>query len=129
MLYKIEENINKALKWRTYDELNQLKEVLQKISNDSKNVDIKANDLINTYKDEELKIKKNIKSVFPKVERWSSMATILSIPLVVAGVSTGSPLITSIGAGTAGAATIVKKYLDVYKSKYRWVGHTIINSF
>lgn len=122
---KVDDNINNALEWRTYDEIYQLKEVLKKISNESKNLDINSSDIIYVYKDEELKIRKKLHSVFPKVERWSNMTTVLSIPVIVAGVQTGSVALSTIGASTAGIATTMNKYLDVLKNKYRWVGHKI----
>jgi len=122
---KVDDNINNALEWRTYDEIYQLKEVLKKISNESKNLDVSSDDIMYAYKDEETKIRKKLHSVFPKVERWSNMTTVLSIPVIVAGVQTGSVALSTIGASTAGIATTMNKYLDVLKNKYRWVGHKI----
>ncbi len=64
-------------------------------------------------------------SVFPRVERWSNMVTVMSVPAIVAGVSTGSTTLASIGAGIAGVATVSNKYVEILRSKYRWVGHKI----
>lgn len=123
---KVEENLNRALEWRNYDEIYHLKSVLEKITKETSSIDINAKELIRAYKEEETRVRQQMNSIFPKVERWSNMITMLSIPVVVAGVSSSSMTISSLGAGTAGIGTALTKYLDVLKSKNRWVGHKIL---
>jgi hypothetical protein len=122
---KIEENINNALTWRTYDEIHQIKDVLKKISNESKNIDISASEIKMAFAEEERNLRIKINSTFPKVQRWSNMVTILSIPVAVAGVSTSSVALGTIGSATAGISMAIDKYLEIVKNKNRWVGYKI----
>lgn len=122
---KVETNIKNIMMWRSYDEVQELKSVISRIAKEADNTGVSSKELVAAFKEEEDKINKSIRSVFPKVERWSNMATVLSIPVVVAGLSTGSTAIASVGAGVAGVATVAKKYIDIVRSKYRWVGHKI----
>lgn len=122
-LSTVENNVNQILQWRDYEELYQLREVLSNITNKAeKTKNIEAIEIINSFKEEETKVRKKIHSVFPKVERWTDMAMVLSIPTILAGASMGSPAIASVGAGVAGIAKITSKYLDIAKSKHRWLG-------
>lgn len=123
---KVEDNINLALEWRTYDEIYQLKEVLSKITQYvENNPEAKTKDIIRAYKEEETKIRKKINSVFPKVQRWSNMVTMISLPIVVAGVSASLPAATVLGVTTASLAKAVDLYIEVFKNKNRWIGHKI----
>lgn len=122
---RVESNIKNIMTWRSYDEVQELKSVIHSIAKEAENKDVSSTDLAAAFKDKEQKINKSMRSVFPKVERWSNMVTVLSIPTVVAGISTGSTTVAAIGAGVAGVATVANKYVDIMRSKYRWVGHKI----
>lgn len=125
-LHEVEQNVKTILEWRLYDEFHQLREVLGKISKQvSENTEVSADDILNACLAEELKIRRRVKSIFPRVERWSNLVTILSVPMVVAGISVGSSTVASIGAATAGISTITNKYIETLKSGYRWVGYKL----
>lgn len=125
VLNKVEENIQDILRWRSYDEVQELKAVIGRISKLADNENVPSSELVKAFKADEQRINKTMNSAFPKVERWSNMATVLSIPAVVAGVSTGSTTLATVGAGVAGIATVANKYLEIIRSKHRWVGHKI----
>lgn len=125
VLNKVEENIRDIMLWRSYDEVQELKSVIGKVSKLADKENVSSTELVKAFKADEQRINKSMNSVFPKVERWSNMATVLSIPAVVAGISTGSTTLATVGAGVAGIATVTNKYLEIVRSKYRWVGHKI----
>lgn len=122
---KVEKNIEDIMTWRAYDEVQELKGLISRIAKEADNIAVSSAELVASFKEEENKINKSIRSVFPKVERWSNMATVLSIPAIVAGISTSSATMATVGAGVAGVATVASKYMDIIRSKYRWVGHKI----
>lgn len=123
---KLEYNLSRAMEWRSYDEVQQLKIVLAKITKDIDTTNIDSKEIIDKYKGEELRIQKRLRSIFPKVERWSNMVTVLSAFVAIGGLTTGCPPLTIAGAVTAGISTITNKSMDILKSKYRWVAHKII---
>lgn len=119
----VERNIKNIMKVKNYDELYQLRCVLEKISRTARCGDDEL--ILDEFKSEEFKINKRINKTFPRIERWANVTTILSLPVLVAGVSMGSSLLSSIGAGVAGVATSMKHYTEVARSKYQWIGFKI----
>jgi hypothetical protein len=123
-LRQIERGISKLLLWREYDEINQMKEVFRRIcqtvARESK--EVKPGIIALEFEKEKRVIARKIRKVFPNVDRWSYLATLLSIPVVIAGITSNSPLIRDLGAGLAGIATVTEKYLAILRSKYQWVG-------
>jgi hypothetical protein len=119
----VEKNVKTLMGWREYDELYQLREVLGRLSKEvAQNEQADADDFVQAFRSEESKIKRKIRLVFPKVERWANLITVLSVPVIVAGISTGSAPVATIGAAVAGVATVTSKYIDTLKSKHRWIG-------
>lgn len=111
------------LEYRNYDEMYELREVVSQITNEKNNSTIiSAEEIVKKFEKKEQKLKKRMNLLFPKVQRWTNMVTILSLPAVVAGLSTGSPTIASIGGGIGALSTVSNKYIEILKSKYRWLG-------
>jgi hypothetical protein len=105
-LLDLEKRFRSLLKLRTYDELQEVKATIDLIIKKRNKDDgfINPNEVATAFRKDQLKLQKNIKSVFPKVKRWASVATIVSIPLAVTGLATQSPLITLAGGSVAGPA-------------------------
>lgn len=122
---KLEKNIEKFMEWKDYDEIHQLREVLNKITNQTKDLDINNKEFIGLYKDEEKKIRIKLNSVFPKIERWSNIVTAISVPVILLGTQYESSSLKIIGGAAAGIGTVTNKYLDILKNKYKWVTHRI----
>jgi hypothetical protein len=122
-LSAIEKSIREMLQWREYDEVIQMKNIFNKLEKKSKTIsdDQDARQLYNEFKDEEKKLQKRIHKLFPKINRWSSLITMVSIPVVVAGVATKSTIVSGIGAGIAGTSQILKSYTDYLTNKTRWI--------
>lgn len=121
---EIEKKVKKVLEWRQYDELYELRQVITDLSNkkDEAEEGVSADEIIKDFEAVEQHLKRKIHKVFPKVERWCNMVTVLSVPTALAGVTTGSPKLAAIGAGVGGIATVTSKYIEIMKSKYRWLG-------
>ena len=101
------------MKWREYDKLHQLRETLDRISKEvAKNEQATADDFVRAFETEEQKVRKKINSVFPKIERWANMVTLLSLPVGFCGLALGFVPMTTIGAAGASVGTVVKKGME-----------------
>jgi hypothetical protein len=118
----ISKRTKEILAWRDYDELHEVRQVLNDITKTYQAGEITFEGIIDKYEDTERKLKKRIHSVFPKIERWTNVATILSLPVVIAGISTSSVTVASIGGAVGGLAKISEEYIKIMKSRYKWVG-------
>lgn len=119
----IERNTKDILSWRSYDELTELRSVLNEISNTKNNSElIPADEIIRQFETKEVKLRNKINNLFPKIQHWSNIVTVLSVPAIVAGISTGSKTVASVAAGIGGLATVSGKYAELIKNKYRWLG-------
>ena len=119
----IEKDLQEYLRWREYDEVIQMKALFGQLSQQLQSetqLDL-TNELVQSFRAEERKITAQLRRTFPKVSRWSSLATIASVPIIVAGVAGGAPLVAGLGAAVAGVAQIAKHYVDYLTSKHRWV--------
>lgn len=123
-LYDTQTMLEKIMKWREYDELQQAKEEINKIikvKNDlcSEN-DIK--DVVNQFKERQDKINKNINKRFPKIERWTKMTTVVATPITIASAISGNIPLTIGSAVATGVAEMTEQLMEVYRSKNNWVG-------
>ncbi|HYF82632.1 MAG TPA: hypothetical protein VEB00_06355 [Clostridia bacterium] len=125
-LTDIEKNTYKMMSWRNYDEILQVKNITQRIINAKNSYDGILDPAIikNEFSNEKMKINKRIKRIFPKIKRWTSMSTIISIPITLGGLITGNNLLTVSGASIVGASTIVKETVNYFENKYNWLGFT-----
>lgn len=123
-LVEVESNLKELFTWRKYDEVNQLKEVVEQIvhrRNENEGI-MNPMDMVSDFQKTENRLKRRIKHIFPKVRRWANITTILSIPVALVGVATSDPLTTIIGAGLAGTSQLTKEMVELLTSKYNWVG-------
>lgn len=119
---EIEKNIRDLLAWRDYDEIIQLRDVVTRIASRCvSDGSVSGSEIVREFQAERDKLHRQMTKLFPKVHRWSKFSTIMSVPIIVAGVTSGVPLVGGIGAGIAGLAKIAEKYVDILKSKNRWV--------
>lgn len=122
-LNKLETNIKQYMELRSYDEIIQLREVLNKITKyHEKDNDLSQKEIVEYFREEERKVRKKIYTVFPKMERWANMITMLSLPIIVAGINLKSPSITATGTGIGSMATVANEYIKILRARYRWLG-------
>lgn len=122
-LSNVESNLEDILSWRDYDEIQQLKSVVADIVRRRNELGgiVNASDILHDLRNKQDKIRRRMKLIFPKVKRWANVTTMLSIPIAVAGLSTGHPLIAVSGAGLAGLSHLTKELIDLLLSKYSWI--------
>jgi hypothetical protein len=123
-LKDIEDNTQKVLGWRNYDEIIQAKEEIEKIINMKNKIDtfIDPIEIKNEFCKKQEQINKKINRVFPKIQRWTNLVTIFGIPATIFSAATANVPSTIVSAGVTGAAKAVDEYIKYYKNKNSWVG-------
>lgn len=123
-LSQVEGKLKELLAWRDYDEIAQMKAVLGKVVRRRKKAGgiVDPAEIIHDLRGEETKLRRRVRSVFPRVRRWANITTVVSIPLALAGVATSSPVLTLSAAGAAGASQVVKELVELLSSRYSWIG-------
>lgn len=123
-----EKTLNKALEYRDYDEFCQAKKVVDKIISKKDEIidDQDIKEVIRDFNEKKAIINKRIKGLFPKVKRWTNMATVISTPLAItSGIlsvlhNTNTIIPISSGAIT-GIAEVVNKAIETYTDNNRWI--------
>lgn len=124
-LIDIEKNIKAIIEKRNYDEIQQVISLLNKISSKRDSYDIAINPLefSNEFSSEKNKINKRVKSVFPKIKRWTHLTTFVSIPVALGGLVTGNPFLAISGGIITGIAKGSEELIKYYESKYNWINY------
>lgn len=125
-LTHVEANFEKVLKWRSYDELKQIRSIVNNIieKKEAYGDFLLAEDIIREFNKERNEIRKNIHLLFPQVRRWANVTTMVSVPVAIAGVFSGIPVVTAAATTIAGASIVTKEAIDMFSSKHRWVSFT-----
>lgn len=123
-LTKLEDNLTNYLEMRECDEVTQIRSVLSDIIYTLESGEGKADhdSIVREFRNEEKKLTKRIRKTFPKVNRWSNIALIASVPATAIGLATGLPMVSVIGASIAGLSTTAKASIEYLESKYKWIG-------
>lgn len=122
-LNDLEKNTFEMLKWRSYDEIIQLRCIIQDIVNKYNTPDeIDPREIFRSFKKKEIKMNKLINKLFPKIKRWTNLITVTSIPFAVTGLAMGNSLLTLSGAAFAGGAKMTSEILELIENKNKWVG-------
>lgn len=119
-----EHALERMLKWRDYDELQQAKAEINKIIKIKGQI-LSTNDIqdvVKMFKERQENINRNINKRFPKIERWTKMTTVLATPVTIASAITGNIPLTIGSAVATGISQIAEELLEIYKSKNSWVG-------
>jgi len=127
-LSQIESRMDEILRWRSYDEIQQMKGVIERTVAAKEHIDeiVTPDEIIAEFQDERLKAQRRVHSVFPKVKRWANLSTIVSIPVALVGLASGVVPMTMAGAAIAGISQITKEAIDYMSSKNSWLA--FINS-
>lgn len=122
-LNDIEKNVKSLLDKRDYDEIHQLTSTINQIYIKKEEIDSDylSREVIREFNDKKKSLNKKIKSVFPKVKRWSNLTTFISIPITLAGVITGNPELIIPGASTASLGKGTEEMIKYFESKYKWI--------
>lgn len=122
-LKEVEKNTLQILKWRNYDEIQMAKHGIDKIIKQKELLKENYNieDIKKEFNEKQNKINKNIKKVFPKIRRWSNLATILSTPTTIYSAVNSNLQATIVSAGIGGLSKIIDEGLKYYENKNNWV--------
>ncbi|MBD3339124.1 MAG: hypothetical protein GF353_08440 [Candidatus Lokiarchaeota archaeon] len=82
---------------------------------------IDPDEIINAIGEKGRNANKQMRKIFPKIKRWSNIATMISIPLAVFGSAVSNPLITITGASLAGFSKISTEAVKLLENKYKWI--------
>ncbi len=123
-LDQLEENLIKYLNIREIDELVQMKNVLYDINKkiNSRKYLIDSESLIEEFSKTKNIINKKMRTIFPKVSKWSNYTMMASTAIGFVGTQTNLPTISEIGFSIAGISSITQGYLKHLENKYKWVG-------
>ena len=88
----VEKQLKKYSDLREYDEIHQLKRVFNSII-ERTDANIEPHEIESEFLDTQKRLRYKMRKVFPNVSRWSKLVTMLSIPVIVSGVSTGDPVV------------------------------------
>lgn len=120
-----EKAIKKILEWRDYDEIQRAKEELNKIikKKNSLTGGESLKEIRREYEARQNDINKKIHSAFPKVERWTKLATFVATPLAIATAALAGNIPLAIASTSIpGISKSIEAGLDYYKIKHNWVG-------
>jgi len=98
-LADVEEKVKELITWRSYDEIIQLKDVLEDIVHQRNNGEgiINPSDIVGDFRAKEMKSKRRMKRGLPKIQRWANITTMLSVPVALFGAATGDQKTTIAG--------------------------------
>lgn len=125
-LSTLESNMKETLRLRDYDEVHQLKSIVNDIVEKRNKSDgiIDPIEIRAEFIETQNKLRRRMKLMFPKIKRWSNITTIVSTPIALTGIATGNPLVTITGAALTALSIAANKTTDVLSSKYSWTGFT-----
>ncbi len=117
--------IEEVIRLRNKEALTQLREVIQDITRDLhlSRTDLPTDtNLLTEFKRKVSSCQRQLDTAFPKIKRWCKTATMVSIPMALAGSATSKPLITPFSAAAiAGIAQALNIGTEVLSEKYKWV--------
>lgn len=116
--------VEELVSFRNKEELAQLREVIRDLSQSLhlSRTDLPADtELLAEFRRKVSSCQRLLDIAFPKIERWCKAATMVSIPVALAGTATSNPLITISGAAIAGIAQALSVGTELLSGKYKWV--------
>jgi len=122
-LLDIEKNIKSIIEKRQYDEIQQVLALLNKLSKkrDSLEQGINPIEFANEFSVEKTRINKRVKSVFPKIKRWTNLTSFVSIPVALSGLVIGNPFLLASGGVVTGIAKGSEELIKYFENKYNWI--------
>lgn len=118
-----ESNTRKILKWRSYDEVEAMKATIVSIVRDlsSINNSMDIGEIKRLYEEKRRVLSRRLNKVFPKINRWSNVTTMISLPIALLGAASGSGLTMLTAGAVGGIASFANQAMKYLTSKYSWV--------
>jgi len=126
-LIDIEKNIHKIVRLREQDEVQEIISIINRIYESVDRADYES-DIIDVRRSFELvitKTNKKLKRTMPQVKQWTTLSTIVSIPITLAGLVTNQNDLAMSGAALAASLKVFDEYLKYYDGKFKWVNNLI----
>lgn len=122
-LTDVEKQLQSVLELRDCDEMVQLRAVIDDIILKRDRLLGKANaeEIISDLRYRQEFIRRNIALRFKKVKRFANLATTVSVPLTLIGLTNSNNNLSMAGGLATGVATVINKSLENYESKNNWV--------
>lgn len=113
----------KILKWRDYDEIcmanNEIDKIIKLKEKSNSGYDIEQ--IKKEFIEKQKKINRNIKRVFPKIKRWTNLATVISTPATICSAANSNMTATILSASIGGVSKAIEEGLKYYENKNNWV--------
>ena len=123
-----QKTLNTILSYRNYDELFQARKNVEKIISKKGEIrdDKDVTEVIESFNEKKNTINRNINKLFPKIKRWTNMATIISTPLtitsgILSALQNTNPVIPIASGSVLGIVEAVNKTMENYTESHRWV--------
>lgn len=123
-LKDIEDATMKMMKWREYDSIYQARNLIDNLATKKGDIvtDNDVKEVINMFDERVRLINRNINMRFPKIKRWTNIATMVSVPVALVTLATGNFELSMISGGITGASQVVDQAMKLYRNKTNWVG-------
>ncbi|HEY5960440.1 MAG TPA: hypothetical protein VIV60_27995, partial [Polyangiaceae bacterium] len=76
----VERELRSVLQWRNFDEFHEMRKVFSRISTRQREHGAPS-DIIAEFQHETDRLQKKVHRLFPQVERWTNLATVVSVPV------------------------------------------------
>jgi hypothetical protein len=120
--------LNKILETRNFDDFLQARNVVNKIISKKDEIrdDKDVAEVIESFNEKKNIINRNINKLFPKIKRWTNMATIISTPLtittgILSALQNTNPVIPIASGSVLGIVGAINKTMENYTESNRWV--------
>ncbi len=122
-LIDLENNLKNYFIIKEYDEIQQIKEIINTISKSKSKINSLKDhkEIVNNFEIQKKRIQKKLYSSFPKIERWSNVSMIISIPIALIGLISNINSLTIYGSIFAGLSSVSDKYIKFLQNKYSWI--------
>jgi hypothetical protein len=119
----LENNVHDILDLRDKDEIQQIKGVIQDITGQLEQADTQYDyrEIVRQFRKKERVYNKDLRSAFPKVQRFTNVAIYASIPAMLLGQATGLPILSYAAAAAAGITAGARELIAYSNSKYNWI--------
>lgn len=123
----LDNTLKKYSEWRKYDEVHQIRKLLNDITREcEKNNDIVLpEDIFNEFVNKKNEANNKLHKVFPKVEKWSELATYISFSTKAAAFMIGSTEVAAASIAAEGASIALKRVIKNKNKKYKWINFSM----
>lgn len=125
-LHDVERRTRKVLDWRDYDEVAAAREAFNRVveKRDPTGLIASPEELSHEFREEQARLQRHIKKVFPKIRRWANVTSIVSANTALLSASVpDSAGLTLTTAATATLSASLAQAVDLLESRYSWVGY------